>query len=706
MMLRISRRWRLALLAALVAGGCTRAPARVLVFSRTAAFRHASIPAGKLALQALGQKHGFAVDTTEDPRYITEDSLRHYAAVVFLSTTGQVLDRARQLDLERYLQAGGGFVGIHAASDAHYDWRWYGRMVGGYFNGHPAIQPARLVVADSQSPMAKHLPKVWERTDEWYNFKRLAPDLTVLLSIDERSYQGGTNGASHPMTWYHAFDGGRAWYTELGHTEESFADPAYLELVAQGIRYAVGDGQSLDYGKATTARLPDLSGITRTVLTKGTLTEPTEIAVLPNLDVLIVQRRGEVMRYDHAAGTVRQIGKLDVYWKTDVKGVNAEEGLLGITADPDFAVNHYVYLFYSPTGPSVNRLSRFTLVGDSLAAGSEKVVLEFYSQRGICCHTGGSLAFGPGRTLVLSTGDNSTPFDEPGQRYVNHGFSPQDDRPGHEPYDARRSSGNTNDLRGKIIRIIVDTSGAYRIPPDNLFPAGTPKTRPEIYAMGTRNAYRVSVDQANGVVYWGDVGPDADIDSLDTRGPRGYDEINQARKAGFFGWPLFVGDNYAYHAYDYATGRSGPPHDAAHPRNESRNNTGLVDLPPAQPAFIWYPYKESPDFPQVRTGGRTALAGPVYHAERFRGKPGALPAYYDGKLFVYDWIRGWIMAVTMTPAGDYDAMEPFLGSTKFASPIDVELGPDGALYVLEYGTGWFAKNPDMALSRITGTPPR
>ena len=698
-MVRLRRCVRLIVLAAALAG-CRPATPRVLVFSRTAAFRHSSIPAGKAALQKLGAAQGFVVDTTEDPRFIMEDSLRHYAAVVFLSTTGEVLDRAGQLDLERYIQAGGGFVGIHAASDALYDWRWYGRLVGGYFNGHPAIQPARLVVADTTSPMTKHLPKVWERTDEWYNFKRLTSDLTVLLSIDETSYHGGTNGAGHPMTWYHAFEGGRAWYTELGHTDESFAEASYLTLVAEGIKYAIGDGKALDYGKATARRMPDLTGLTKTVLTKGTLTEPTEIAVLPNLDVLIIQRRGEVYRYGKADGTVKQVGKLDVYWKTSVKGVNAEEGLLGLVADPDYATNHFIYLFYSPVTTSVNRLSRFTFAGDSLDLRSERVILEFYSQRNICCHTGGSLAFGPNRTLVISTGDNSTPFDEPGQRYPSHGFSPRDDRPGHEQYDARRSSSNTNDLRGKVLRVLLDTNGSYQIPADNLFPKGTPNTRPEIYAMGTRNAYRVSVDPKTGTVYWGDVGPDAEFDSLATRGPMGYDEINQARKAGYFGWPLFIGDNYPYRAYDYATGKTGPFFDPAHPRNESRNNTGLKDLPPAQPAFIWYPYHDSPDFPSVKTGGRTALAGPIYYADRFRGQVGALPAYYDGKLIIYDWIRGWMKAVTMTPAGDFEALEPFMEGTKFAAPIDVELGPDGALYVLEYGTGWFAKNPDMALSRI------
>src|SRR5690606_28992371 len=150
--------------------------------------------------------------------------------------------------------------------------------------------------------------------------------------------------------------------------------------------------------------------------------------------------------------------------------------------------------------------------------------------------------------------------------------------------------------------------GNYEIPEGNLFPEGTAKTRPEIYVMGNRNPYRISVDQKTGYLYWGEVGPDANNDSLDTRGPRGYDEINQARKAGFFGWPFFVGDNYAYRGYDYATGQTGERYNPERPENNSPNNTGLQLLPPAQPAFIWYPYAASPDFPQVGTGGRNAMA--------------------------------------------------------------------------------------------------
>ncbi|RYG35123.1 MAG: PKD domain-containing protein, partial [Chitinophagaceae bacterium] len=249
------------------------------------------------------------------------------------------------------------------------------------------------------------------------------------------------------------------------------------------------------------------------------------------------------------------------------------------------------------------------------------------------------------------------------------------------------------------IRIRVKEDGTYEIPDGNLFPKGTDKTRPEIYVMGNRNPYRISVDQKNSNLYWGEVGPDASNDSFATRGPRGYDEVNQARKAGYFGWPLFIGNNYAYRAFDYATGKSGDAFDPQHPVNDSRNNTGLRELPPAQPAFIWYPYGASPDFPQTATGGRNAMAGPVYYTDMFP-KETRLPDYYNGKVIIYDWIRGWIKAVTLLPNGDFDKMEPFLANISVNALIDMEVGPDGKLYFLEYGTGWFTRNPDAGLFRI------
>ncbi|MBO9572956.1 MAG: PQQ-dependent sugar dehydrogenase, partial [Chitinophagaceae bacterium] len=527
------------------------------------------------------------------------------------------------------------------------------------------------------------------------NFKNLNKDVKVLIKIDEKSYSGGTNGENHPMAWYHEYDGGRAFYTELGHTEESYQEENFLKHLLGGIEYAIGGNYNLDYSKVKTPKTPEEERFTKNTLKSGIFFEPVEMTILPNLDILIAQRRGEILLYKNSDTSLTQAGFLNVYNKATVPDVNSEEGLMGIQADPDFKSNNYVYVYYAPVDTSVNRLSRFVFKNDKIDSSSEKIILQFYSQRNICCHTAGSIAFDNNKLLYLSTGDNTTPFDEKGQKYVNNGYAPIDDRPGHEQYDARRSSSNTNDLRGKILRIKINHDGSYDIPEGNLFPKGTDKTRPEIYVMGNRNPYRISIDKKTGYLYWGEVGPDATKDTV-TRGPRGYDEVNQARKAGYFGWPLFVGNNYAYREFNFDTGVSGDFFDPAKPINRSRNNTGLTELPPANPAFIYYPYAASPDFPQVGAGGRNAMAGPVL----YNGSDKTMPAYYDGKLFIYDWIRGWIKAVTMQPNGDFDNMEPFMPSTKFNAPIDMELGPDGKIYVLEYGKGWFSKNPDAALSRI------
>jgi glucose/arabinose dehydrogenase/type 1 glutamine amidotransferase len=670
---------------------------RILVFSRTAGYRHPSIEPARAAIRRLGADHGYRVESSEALAYLAPDSLAHYAAVVFLHTTGQFLERQQQLDFERYIRAGGGFVGIHAAADAEYDWRWYGRLVGGYFNGHTPVQPGQVEIVDRSNPTTSHLPAPappWSWTDEWYFFKRLATDLTPLLRVGS-----ATSGPTRPLAWYHPYDGGRAWYTALGHTEEGWADPRFLQHVWGGIEYAVGPGRPIDYGQTPRILLPPESAFTRTLLVRGQLVEPTELAVLPNGDVLIAQRRGQIARYREADHSVRQVGKLEVHWQSGIEGVNAEDGLLGIQADPAFTRNHFIYLYYSPVDRSVNRLSRLVFERDTLDPKTEKVILEVPTDRRVCCHTGGSIAFGPDRSLYLSTGDNSTPFDQPNSRFATHGFAPLDTRPGFEQYDAERSSANSNDLRGKILRIAIRDDGSYRIPPGNLFPPGTANARPEIFVMGTRNPYRISVDQTTGFLYWGDVGPDAEADSLESRGPRGYDEINQARSAGFFGWPYFVGDNYPYRGFDYATGVSGAFFDPGRPANRSPNSTGLEVLPAAIPALLWYPYGDSPDFPPVGKGGRTAMAGPVYLAGR-TAAAGALPPYFDRKLFIYEWIRGWIKVVTLAPNGDFEALEPFLEGTKLKAPIDLELGPDGRLYLLEYGSTWYAGNPDAGLSRI------
>jgi cytochrome c len=590
------------------------------------------------AFRKLGAINRFDVNMTDTSNLFTDDSIKNYAAVMFLNRSGLTLGFRERIALERFMQAGGGFAGWHP-TEKTFNWRWYGRMIG----------------------------------------------------------STGDTGVSFI---HQKYEGGRASYTCDSLTMKEAADEAILKNILNEVEYGIGHFEPLDYSKVTIPYPPSENHFIKKNLILDHFFEPTEMTVLPNLDILVLQRRGEIMLYKQDSQTLKQAGFLKVYYKAKVaKDVNVEEGMLGLSKDPNFKNNHWIYIYYSPVDSSVNRLSRFTFQNDTILNSSEKVILEVKSEREICCHTGGSIAFGPDSLLYLSAGDNSTPFDEKGQAFVNHGFAPLNGAPGHKQYDAERSAGNTNDLRGKIMRIRVHDDGSYEIPAGNLFAPGTPKTRPEIYVMGNRNPYRISVDQKNSNLYWGEVGPDANADSFATRGPRGYDEVNQARKAGYYGWPFFVGNNYAYRSYNYLTGVSGPPFDPAKPRNHSPNNTGLTELPPANPAFIWYPYAISPEFPELGTGGRNAMAGPVYYTDMYPAGT-RYPDYYNGKLFIYDWIRGWIKVVTLQPNGDFEQMEPFIPRVKLHNCIDMEAGPDGRLYLLEYGTGWFQKNPDAGLSRI------
>jgi len=212
----------------------------VLVFSKTKGFRHESIEVGKKAIIQLGLQNGFLVDTTENADYFGQGSLNNYKSVIFLNTTGDVLNDEQQLALEEFIRKGGGFVGIHSAADTEYDWPWYGKLVGAYFKSHPEIQPA-ILRKSIDSDLTRDLPKEWKRTDEWYNFKQLPSDVSVLYSVDESSYLGGENGSNHPISWKHEVGKGRAFYTALGHTKESYADPVFLNHILLGIQYSSKD---------------------------------------------------------------------------------------------------------------------------------------------------------------------------------------------------------------------------------------------------------------------------------------------------------------------------------------------------------------------------------------------------------------------------------------------------------------------------------
>jgi type 1 glutamine amidotransferase len=224
-----------------------REPAfRVLVFTKTAGFRHGSIEPGAAALAAIGDRHGFRTTRTEDAGLFTDESLADYRVIVFLNTTGDILNPDQEAAMERFIRAGNGFVGVHSAADTEYGWKWYAGLVGAYFRSHPPVQPAEIAVIDRDHPSTDHLPERWPRTDEWYDFRsRPADTVRVLMNLDESTYTGGVMGDPHPIAWCHEYDGGRALYTAGGHTNESFAEPDFRRHLAGAIRWAAGlDGDA------------------------------------------------------------------------------------------------------------------------------------------------------------------------------------------------------------------------------------------------------------------------------------------------------------------------------------------------------------------------------------------------------------------------------------------------------------------------------
>ncbi|MFJ4578745.1 PQQ-dependent sugar dehydrogenase [Streptomyces echinatus] len=428
--------------------------------------------------------------------------------------------------------------------------------------------------------------------------------------------------------------------------------------------------------------------------------EPMSLAVLPDRSVLHTSRDGE-LRLTDAAGNTRVAGKLDVY-------SHDEEGLQGVGVDPDFAQNRFIYLYYAPplntpagdapeTGTAadfapfdgVNRLSRFVLNTDgTLDKASEKKILDVSTTRGLCCHVGGDIDFDADGNLYLSTGDDSNPFQ-------SDGYSPLDERADRNPgFDAQRTAGNTNDLRGKILRIKVNADGSYSIPDGNLFAPGTAKTRPEIYAMGFRNPFRFSVDKKTGILYVGDYGPDAGA-ANPGRGPAGQVEFARVTKPGNFGWPYCTGANDPYVDYDFATKTSGATFDCSAPKNDSPHNTGLTDLPPAQPA--WIPYN-GPSVPEFGDGSESPMGGPVYHYDPALDSPVKFPEAYDGDFFAGEFGRRWIKRISSDADGKVQSIKdvPWSGT----QVMDMAFGPDGALYVLDYGTSWFGGDDNSGLFRI------
>ncbi|MFG2888929.1 ThuA domain-containing protein [Streptomyces sp. NPDC048248] len=748
---------------------------RVLVFHASAGDEPPTVDAGIAAIEKIGQQgpvaDRFTIEATADASVFTKPRLGKFNAVVFLTGGGDVLDPDQEAGLQRYMEAGGGFLGIHGAARAEPYSDWFTGLIGARptGSGQTAAQRATVEVGDRANPATKDLPVEWKRPDRWLNWST-NPSGTVhtVARVRENTYQPGTgaNGWDHPVSWCRDYDGGRSFYTAMGGTADSFQEADFRSHLRGALlwttRLARADCQATITTNYAAKRVtsPNKPG------SSDQIGEPHGLVTAKDGRVFYIGRgggdastpvvtdwnnpevgkgEGTVHSWDPKTGKVTLAGSVTVFGN---KGggdelVKNEEGLLGIELDPDFLSNGWIYLHYTPHSRidrdkqmAERRVSRFTVnpATNRLDLSSEKVLLKWPVQIHSCCHAGGGMAWDSARNLYIATGDNNS-------SQFSDGYSGNNPEPAYKGVafaDARRTAGNTNNLNGKILRIHPEQDGTYTLPEGNLFTGketdeGGGKTRGEIYVMGVRNPSRISVDKKTDTLYAGWVGPDAGTPSP-TWGPAKYDTFAVITHASNRGWPFCMGNEQPYR--DRNLPDPTKPlgwYDCDHLKNESPHNDGLVDIPPAESNNIWYsPQGGGPDFPRnaegvpsyelsqqklllpwLKGGGQAAMDGPVYRHDPGSASKDAWPAYWDGKWFVGDFYDGEQPrhAVVMDPetagggglpahAESLDKIIP-VGADGIRNLMGWTFGPDGALYVLDYGRGFFTSDPKSALWRIT-----
>ncbi|MDI3421168.1 ThuA domain-containing protein [Streptomyces luteolus] len=683
-------------LTALPATAAGKAPEfRALLFTKAVGYVHDSIPAGIQMFQEEAEDNNFEVVQTDDATVFADDKLKDFDVIVMLQNSGMVWDTDAQREaMQNYVRSGKGVVALHNTLDmgVEEEFPWWDETInaGAHMPAHsPGVLKGTAKVADRVHPSTKGLPERWERPEEWYNFdKNPRGDVHVLVTADETTYDpgGSAMGADHPISWCRTTEGGKVWATAMGHDKASYNEAYFREHVIGGVKWAAGKAKG-DCGGTV------WNGYEKITLDDNTA-DPMELDVAADGKVFYAQRNGEVKIFDPKSHQTTSAGQLDVY-------TGGEDGLVGLELDPKFQDNHWIYLYYAPAGAKddINRLSRFTVKDGKLDKASEKQLIDVPAYRDRTFpepgHTGGAVEFGPDRTLYLSTGDDVPPNLDPNWQ----GYAPLDWREGKEMLDAARTAGNTNDLRGKILRIKPKDKGGYSIPKGNLFAKGTDKTRPEIYAMGFRNPFRFTVDPKTGYVHVSDYGPDRGAPTTD-RGPEGLVEYNVIKEPGNYGWPFCHGNNQAYAPYNPDTQEVGAKFDCDKPTNPSPNNTGLKDLPQLVQPEIWYGYGESKEFPEMGSGGSAPMSGPVYHYDAKNPSKTKFPAYFEGASFFYEWARNSVKEIRFDQDEKLLKINDFMDSVKFTKPMDMTFGPDGSLYVLEWGSEFGGGNNDSGLYRI------
>ncbi|MFJ1581035.1 ThuA domain-containing protein [Streptomyces sp. NPDC088147] len=749
---------------------------KVLVFHASATEESPVVNAGIEAIEAIGLSGPaagrFKTEATDDGSVFTNATrLGKFNAVVFLTGGGDVLDPEQEAGLEAYVEAGGGFLGIHDAARTEPYSDWFTGLIGARPATSPTtVQRATVEVGDRVNPATKSLPLEWKRPDKWLNWAtNPTGKVHTVARVREASYKPGTgaNGTDHPISWCRDYDGGRSFYTGMGGTADSYAETdfrAHLRGALQWTtRISPADCKAtIDSNyKAERVTQPNQAG------QQDQIGEPHGMVVAPDGRVLYIGRGGgdnsapvvtdwadpnigkglgQIHVYDPKTKKVTLAGALTIFGN---KGggdelIKVEEGLLGIELDPAFETNGFVYLHYTPhsqlnrdTRMAERRVSRFKLdlATNKLDLASEKVLLKWPVQVNSCCHAGGGMAWDSKGNLYIATGDNNSSGFSDGYS----GNNPQPNYKGVSFADARRTAGNTNNLNGKILRIHPESDGTYTLPEGNLFTGkeeaeGGGKTRGEIYVMGVRNPARISIDKKTDTLYAGWVGPDAGSPST-VWGPAKYDTFAAITKAGNHGWPFCMGNNQPYR--DRNLPDPTKPlgwYNCAAPKNESPNNDGLVNLPPVTGNTIWYsPQGGAPDYPRdangvpsykadeakyllpwLKGGGQATMNGPLYRYDAQSASTEKWPEYWDGKWFVgdfYDAADSPRHAVVTDPktvgkgglpvtAESLKKIIP-VGQGGIRNLMDWKFAPDGSLYVLDYGRGFFTSDNQSALWRVT-----
>ncbi|MFI2302012.1 ThuA domain-containing protein [Actinacidiphila glaucinigra] len=749
---------------------------KVLVFHASATEESPTVDAGIEAIETIGLSgpadRRFKTVATDDASVFTNaERLGTFNAVVFLTGGGDVLDPEQEAGLEAYMEAGGGFLGIHDAARTEPYSDWFAGLIGARpaATSPAAVQRAVVEIPDRVNPATKDLPLEWKRPDKWINWaSNPTGKVHTVAKVRESSYTPGTgaNGVDHPVSWCRDYDGGRSFYTGMGGTAESFAETDFRDHLRGALQWTSRLSRAdckatIDANySAVKVTQPNQAG------RQDQIGEPHGLVVAPDGRVLYIGRGGgangapvvtdwnnpdmgkglgQIHVYDPATKKVTLAGALTVFGN---KGggdelTKVEEGLLGIELDPAFETNGWVYLHYTPHSGldrdkhvAERRVSRFTLdlATNTLDLASEKVLLKWPVQVHSCCHAGGGMAWDSKGNLYIATGDNNSSGFSGGYS----GNNPEPDFKGLSFADARRTAGNTNNLNGKILRIHPEPDGTYTLPPGNLFTGeeqdeGGDKTRGEIYVMGVRNPARISVDKKTDILYAGWVGPDAGSPST-TWGPAKYDTFAAITKAGNHGWPFCMGNKQPYR--DRNLPDPDKPlgwYDCDAPKNESPNNDGLVNLPPVTGNTIWYsPQGGAPDFPRdangvpsykneeatyllpwLKGGGQATMDGPVYRYDATTAGDGAWPRYWDGKWFVGDFYdadnpRHAVLTDPKTvgkgglpvTAESLKKIIP-VGQGGIRNLMDWKFAPDGSLYVLDYGRGFFTSDSQSALWRVT-----